>query len=837
MPKTLHVVSPVDGVVVPLEQVPDPVFSEHMLGDGIAVDPSNDTVCAPFDGKIINFNKAAHAFVIGRDGAEVLIHVGLETVSLNGEGFTPLAKDGDEVKQGQPLLKFTPEIIASKAASTFIMIVATAPADTAAFNKTQGSVKTGQPLFDVTLDGAASQEEEAQSFVESAPVTVVNPNGLHARPAAVLAQLASTYPFAVKIVKGENSADAKSTVGLMGLALALNDHVIIRAAGPQEEAQAIIAKIEAGFKDAFGEKGAAAQPIALEVSPAVEEAPADFSKPVELKGLSACAGLAEGMAFLHQTEEISFDENAADPKAELLLLDTTFRAIISETQAKANAEKDGPAKEILTAHLSILQDPMLVQTAQEAVSRGKSAAWGVNEAIRSSIDVLKKTNNRFLMERIADLKDLRRAILLRLNGKPQSAPEIPEGCILLADELLPSEVGALEGRAAGVLLAKGSPTAHASIMLRNMGIPSVVCAGANVLRAPEDCVVCLDGTNASVILNPNDDQLIAFTDRLEANLKARAEEQAAAQNPAVTQDGVRIFVEGNVSNEKEAAHAAENGADGMGLVRTEFLFNGRLQPPTLAEQQAAYQAIVNAANGHTVTFRTLDAGGDKPLPFVDIPPEENPIVGLRGIRIFKRNEAFYRTQIRALLSVKPAEQARIMLPMVAFADEVDFFKQVVSEEKASLGVKADVKLGIMVEVPSAALCSEQMAARADFFSIGTNDLTQYTLAIDRGHKELSAHSDHLHPAVLKLIGLTCAGAKKHQKPVAVCGAMAGDLAAVPFLVGLGVTELAVGGGQIAQVKALVRRLDFKKCAAVAQEALSLTSAKAVRELSKKEFAV
>ena len=275
----------------------------------------------------------------------------------------------------------------------------------------------------------------------------------------------------------------------------------------------------------------------------------------------------------------------------------------------------------------------------------------------------------------------------------------------------------------------------------------------------------------------------------------------------------------------------------MGLVRTEFLFNGRLQPPTLAEQQAAYQAIVNAANGHTVTFRTLDAGGDKPLPFVDIPPEENPIVGLRGIRIFKRNEAFYRTQIRALLSVKPAEQARIMLPMVAFADEVDFFKQVVSEEKASLGIKADVKLGIMVEVPSAALCSEQMAARADFFSIGTNDLTQYTLAIDRGHKELSAHSDHLHPAVLKLIGLTCAGAKKHQKPVAVCGAMAGDLAAVPFLVGLGVTELAVGGGQIAQVKALVRRLDFKKCAAVAQEALSLTSAKAVRELSKKEFAV
>ncbi len=838
MSNKLTVFSPVPGPIVSLEQVPDPVFSERMLGDGLAIDPINDTVYAPFDGTIINFNKAGHALIIGRDGVEVLIHVGLETVSLKGEGFEPLVKEGDQVTKGQPLLKFSQEVISTKAASPLIMIVVTAPADAPALNKASDMVEEGQPLFEVETQGTAAAEAKEESFVESAPVTVVNPNGLHARPAAVLAQLAMSYPHTLQIVKDGHAIDAKSVVGIMGAALALNDQIIIRAAGPEEEARAIIAKVEEGFKNAFGETNAEDTSAPAETAP-VQEGPVDFSKPAELTGLVACAGLAEGKIFLFKTEDIAFEENAADANAEKALLDATLKALVAETQTKAETEKNPAAKEILAAHLGILQDPALVNTAQEAISRGKTAAFGINEAVRYSIDVLKKTNNRFLMERIADLKDLRRAILLRLNGggEEQAAPVVPENSIVLAEELLPSEASSFDGRVAGVLLAQGSPTAHASIILRNMGIPSLVRAGQNVLDIPADAVVCLDADNAKALINPSADAKADFDKRLEQNRKARLQEQADAQKPAETQDGVRIFIEGNVSNEKEAAFATKNGADGMGLVRTEFLFNERAQAPDEAEQRAVYQAVLDASNGNPVTFRTLDAGGDKPLPFVNIPAEENPIVGIRGIRVFKGNEAFYRTQIRALLGVKPAGQGRIMLPMVAFADEVDFFKQVIAEEKVALGVTADVKVGIMVEVPSAALTSEQMAARADFFSIGTNDLTQYTLAIDRGHKELSAQSDHLHPAVLKLIAMTCEGAKKYNRPVAVCGAMAGDLTAIPLLVGLGVTELAVGGGAVAQIKALVRRLNAQKCAEAAQQALTLTSAQQVRELAKKEFGV
>lgn len=818
------VFSPVAGVAVPLEQVPDPVFSEHMLGDGIAVDPTEQTVYAPFDGKIISFNKESHAFVMGANGVEILVHVGLETVTLKGEGFTPLAKTGDLVKKGQPLLTFDPQVLAKKATSSLVMVVVTTPPESVAQAKATGTLQAGDPLFELA---AVSQTQDAaadEPLLESAPLKVLNPNGLHARPAGVLAQLALKYPFPVEIVKQGTAANAKSVVAVMGLALACNDTVTLRAGGPQDQAKAFLAQLETAFKEGLGENISA---------PA---APNDPAAPSEQTALTACAGLAFGTAFPYQAADVSFEETAADSAAEQKRLQQTVQAVIAETESKMAAEKNEEAKTILGAHLSILQDPELAKQAQQFVQAGKSAAYAISEAIRASIGVLQKTGNAFLMERAADLKDLRRALLLRLGGKSQTAPQVPQGCILLAEELLPSEASALEGRAAGVLLAAGSPTAHASIILRNMGIPTVVRGGKKVLDIPAGTPLCLDADQALFIANPTPQQQADFSKRLAQHRQERLEQQQNAREKACTQDGVQIWVEGNVSNEKEAAHAIENGADGLGLVRTEFLFHGRQQAPSLQEQQSVYQAVVTAAQGRPVTLRTLDAGGDKPLPFVHIPKEENPIVGIRGIRAFKHNEDFFRTQLRAMLSVAPKTgNLRIMLPMVAFTEEMDFFKQLIAQEKQALGLQQDVKIGMMVEVPSAALTSSQMAARADFFSIGTNDLTQYTLAIDRGHKELSARADSLHPAVLRLIGLTCEGAKQHGKPVAVCGAMAGEPAAVPFLIGLGVTELAVGGGAIASIKALVRRLDARQCAQAAQKAVALADAKEVRALAKSVF--
>ena len=272
-------------------------------------------------------------------------------------------------------------------------------------------------------------------------------------------------------------------------------------------------------------------------------------------------------------------------------------------------------------------------------------------------------------------------------------------------------------------------------------------------------------------------------------------------------------------------------------MRTEFLFYKGDKAPSLQQQLDLYQKVADNLHGKPVTLRTLDVGGDKPVSYIPLPQEDNPIVGLRGIRNYSQYRELFLTQIRAMLSVKPASSVHIMLPMVTFLDELISYRKLIEEEKQKLGVSTPVQIGIMVEVPSAALMAEQFAKYADFFSIGTNDLTQYTLAIDRGHKTLCAQSDPLDPAVLRLIRLTCQGAEKYKRNVAVCGAIAGDLVAAPVLIGLGVRELAVSANLIAPIKALVRKLDAQKTAALAQQALTLSSANEVRAFVKKELGI
>ena len=835
MPDALSVLSPLNGTAVPLEQTPDPVFSELMLGDGLAVDPSSNILYAPFDAKILNVNKAGHAVVLVSRGIEVLVHVGLETVALKGEGFKVFVKAGDEVKAGQKLLEFDLDMLRKKAASPLVLVVVTSPQGAPVAGKASGAVQTGQTLFSVPFPEEETKAAElpAGSFLQSAPLTVVNLHGLHARPAAVLAKLAAGYPHLIQVAHNGKTADAKSIVALMGLALAFQHQVILRVSGPKEQAAQILAKLEEAFKNGFGENPGGG------FTPETADTPeqTDFSRPVPLRGLCACGGLAKGKAFAIQSSTLSFEENAHNPQAESELLEQTLRTLADKLEAQIAAEKNNESRDILNAHLLLVKDPLLTDSARKTILQGKTAAFAFNAAIRRSVDILKKTNNRFLMERIADLKDIRREVLSLLTGAVRKRPDVPQGSIVVAEDLLPSDVSALPEHTAGVLLAAGSPTAHAGILLRNRGIPTLVRAGNAVLQIPPQTEILLDADAAKAVVAPSEQQLKDFDTRVRQSDQAAEAADKTAFEPALTQDGLHILVEGNVSGPAETARAAKSGADGMGLVRTEFLFQGRAFMPTEEEQRSVYQAVLDAAAGRPVTFRTLDAGGDKPLPFVNIAPEENPIVGIRGVRAFAKNQAFFRTQLRALLAVRPLKNVRIMLPMISFTDEVDFFKQLISEEAAALGVKDAVQTGIMVEVPSAALTAGQLAKRADFFSLGTNDLTQYALAIDRGHKELSTRADHLHPAVLKLISFTCQGAQQYKKPVAVCGAMAGDMAAVPLLVGLGITELAVGAGSVARTKNLIRRLNAAECRAGAQHALTLATAQEVRAFVREKFGV
>ena len=832
MTQPFHLVSPLDGSVVPLEQVPDPVFSEHMLGDGLAIDPQSCELYAPCEGTVLTLNKANHALVLGYNGLEILLHIGLDTVKLEGEGFIPHVKTGDQVRPGQKLISFQMDTLRKKATSPLVLVVVTAPADITLLNKASGNVQQGQPFFSIPAERLLpnASVEDISSFEDSAPFTVSNKNGLHARPAAVLAKLASLYPYAIQIVHNGQTANAKSIVAIMGLGITQGMTISLRACGPKKEARQILAQLEDAFKKGLGETIAVAP---TEENP-VAATTVSFATPVVVRGLCASGGLACGPAFIYKNTRLSFEENSANSQEEFRALETALSTLSKQLETRISEEKNEISRTILNAHLLLLKDPLLADATRKTILQGKTAAFAFNTAIRRSVDILKKTNNQFLMERISDLKDVRREVLALLTGQ-KNRISIPPGSILVAEDLLPSEVSSLPDTLAGVVLSDGSPTSHTGILLRNRAIPTLVHAGPVVQTLPPNTPILLEADAQQAILAPSQEQIKTFLARLQQEKELSAQATQAAHTPARTQDGLLVQVEGNVSTAQETARAAQAGADGFGLVRTEFLFHDCALAPSEEEQYKLYQSILQAAGNTPVTFRLLDTGGDKPLPFINIAPEENPIVGVRGIRVLKNNESFFRAQLRALLRLKPLSQVRIMVPMVAFADEISLIKQMLAEEAPRLHVTEPVQLGIMVEVPSAALQSEQLAPEVDFFSIGTNDLTQYTLAIDRGHKELSVLADSLHPAVLRMIALTCQGAQTHQKPVAICGAMASDLDAVPLLIGFGITQLAVSTGAIARVKALVRRVTLQQCRQAAQHALQLKDAAAVRAYVRNTF--
>ena len=817
-------ISPLDGTVVALEKVPDPVFSEHMLGNGLAILPASQTVFAPLDGTVTNINAAKHALVIKHGDMEVLIHVGLESVTLQGEGFELFIQKGQTVRAGQKLLTFDLNILTKKAASPLVMLVITSPADAPVTVLADEHIKTGLPFFSVRNTAATAETRTSAEVTESAPLLLKNPSGLHARPAAMLAAVAAKHAYFVELCKGRQCADVKSIVSLMGLGLQCNDSVTFRVYGPKETAQPILDQLTAAFESVLGNPETVSEPT---------EETAELTE--NIHGICACGGMACGKAFLLKNSTFSFEENANNPATERETLDRALQVLGEQMKKRLAEEKNAVTRDILNAHLLLLNDPLLASTTRQMIEQGKTAAFAFNSAIRRSVDILKQTKNRFLMERIADLKDLRREVLCQLTGQQRRTLCIPDNSIIIAEELLPSDVSALPQNTAGVLLANGSPTAHAGILLRNRNIPSLVRAGKSILSIPPQTVILLNADTGRVILNPSSEQQKQFEERLRRTREINQQESARAHEPATTQDGLRIYVEGNTAGPEEAARSYAAGAEGIGLVRTEFLFQDRPFAPSEEEQLATYQAILDAQPGQPVTFRLLDAGGDKPMPFINIAPEENPIVGVRGVRALKHNERFFRTQLRALLRVTPQDRVRIMLPMITFVEEVQRFRQILNQEATALGLKETAQLGIMVEVPAVALLAKQFAPHVDFFSIGTNDLTQYTLAIDRNHKDLSPQADALHPAVLRLIAQTCDGALESKKPVAVCGALASEPDAVAFLIGLGVTHLAVSSGMVARIKARIRKSNFHRCRELAQQALQLPDAASVRELAKKNF--
>lgn len=833
----MEIHAPLSGLSVPLAEVPDEVFARLMVGDGLAIDPTSSEVLAPFAGTISQLHQARHALAItSGEGVEVLIHVGLDTVALKGHGFTALVKLGDQVVQSQPLIRFEADVVGRAARSLITVVVVTNLKDGQRLVATKArEVMAGTSVL-LTLElpvlrgaSAALPAVETGTALRSAPIVLPNPSGLHARPAAVLAQQAKRFVSTVRLFRGTASANLKSVVGVMGLSTHQGDAVVVEASGA--DAAEAIAALSKTLREGSGEASMAPPP--LSPAPVVKRA---GTRSGVFEGVSASPGLVLGRVVLLGNTAPSIQEVGGPAPAELQKLDAALATASAQLAALA-AQERGQQADILNVQRELLEDPELLAHTRGVVSQGKSAAFAWNEAFRAQATSMEQLDQPLLRERAVDVRDVGLRLLKVLTGDTTGFGELPENAIVVAAELTPTQLASFpKQRFKGLVTTTGSATSHVAILARGMGVPAVMGVDERVLSLAEGLEVLLDGAAGRLELAPAPGDLVArgkLAERISLLATERKQEQVAAFTVGQTRDGRRLEVVANIKNLADAREAIAGGAEGIGLLRSEFLFYDRDSAPDEAEQRAVYQAIAEVVGpDRPLVVRTLDVGGDKPLPYLPLPREGNPFLGLRGIRVSLDQPQMFRVQLRAMLAAASLTRLHIMFPMISGLEELRAARQLLAEEQRALDVRAEVKVGIMIEVPSAVVLAEALAREVDFFSIGTNDLTQYTLAMDRGHPQLASRADALHPAVLRLIAATVEGARAHQRPVHLCGGIASDPLAAPLLVGLGVTELSVSTPSVGPVKAALARWSFAECEALATDVLRQTTTAEVRALLK-----
>ncbi len=830
--------APLSGQMVPIETVPDPVFAQKMVGDGVSIDPMSQVLLAPCDGEIVQIHSACHAATIKTpEGIEILMHIGLDTVALKGEGFRAKVKVGDRVRTGDMLIEFDADYVALHARSLLTQIVVTNGDRVAEFRPASGMVKAARDtvLELVLVGGTTASAEETGPTVTSQPIIIPNPVGLHARPAAVLVQLAKQYQSTICLHRGSDSANGRSVVAIMGLEVARGDTVTLEATGI--DAAAAIAALEAAVRNGLGESGAVAVTAAsASIAQAEISAPAPRPKsddPNIILGVAASPGVAVGNTYRQRRHEMRVAEHGDSPKAEHRRLDQAIDQAMLEIEslrAKVHGQGDPSQAAIFAAHQELLADPELMDTASSAIAKGKSAAFAWQQTYTAQANTLAQLKSELLAQRANDLRDVGDRVLRILTGVKEEALIVPANTILLAEDLTPSDMANLDpARVVGFATVAGGATSHVAILARAMGLPAIAGIEPRILNQADGTPVILDGTKGRVKLNASVAELEQTQDRIARQKAKRAIDLEHAFEPAITTDGRQIEVVANIGSQKDAEDSLKVGGEGVGLLRTEFVFMEASSAPTEDEQEVIYANILRVLGDRPMIIRTLDVGGDKPLPYLPMAHEENPFLGERGIRLGFDRPELLRTQFRAILKASTAGKARVMFPMIARMEELTMAKAVMEEERQKLGVPP-IEIGIMVEVPAAAVSAERFAEQVDFFSIGTNDLTQYTLAMDRGHPKLAPFVDALNPSVLRMIDLTVRGADQHGKWVGVCGGVAGDPQAVPILVGLGVKELSVSVPVIPAVKAQVRGLSLAQCQELAQQALNLDAAAQVRDL-------
>ncbi|MGN8345708.1 phosphoenolpyruvate--protein phosphotransferase [Pseudomonas sp. SMV71] len=822
--KELTLSAPLSGPVLSLANVPDAVFASGALGDGIAIDPLNDTLYAPCDGDVIHVARTGHAVTLRADnGAEVLLHLGLDTVELRGDGFTMLVKEGARVSNGQPLLRYDVDKVARRCKSLVSLLVITNGEHFQARPVTLLGVKVGEPLLHIVAKntGASPANDQDVGLEVSGQVRIAHRGGLHARPAARVRQTAQGFKSRSQLHFGGRSASCDSLMGMMGLAITEQAQVQVSCRG--SDAEAALQALLTTLSTALAEETHAP-------APAFKPHPHPAEDGV-LHGVCAAPGVAVGPLVRLDGIVLPEDAGGHDVEAQRRQLDQALAQVSDEirlTLDRARTRRNSDEEAIFNAHLALLDDPALLDAARLCIDQGSAATHAWSQSIDAQCRVLQQLGNTLLAERTNDLRDLRQRVLRALLG--QTWPfDVPAGAIVAAQELTPSDLLHLCAQGvAGVCMVGGGATSHVAILARGKGLPCLVALGEALLEQQGQTMV-LDADEGRLELHPTAERLAQVRQLHAEHAERRARQHALAHTPAQTIDGIHIEVAANVASSADAAQALADGADGVGLLRTEFLFVDRHTAPDEQEQRQRYQAVLDAMADKPVIIRTIDVGGDKQLDYLPLPNEANPVLGLRGIRLAQVQPQLLDQQLRALLQTRPLDRCRILLPMVTEVDELLHIRRRLDALANELGLSERPQLGVMIEVPAAALLAEQLAEHADFLSIGTNDLSQYTLAMDRDHAGLAPRVDALHPALLRLIAQACAGAARHGRWIGVCGALAADPLATPVLVGLGVRELSVSAAQIGEIKARVRQLDAVKCACLSAELLTLSSAAAVRQ--------
>ena len=841
----LKVHSPIKGWCASLNDNPDPVFRDRVLGDGVSIDPTQGKVHAPFAGEVLSVPESLHAVNLRADnGAEFLIHIGVDTVAMKGDGFEAHVAAGERVECGQLLLSFDLEKVLRSAASLKTPVLLLSEEFELSGHRDDGPVEPGDVLFEIrpslqvgnTADSLPDQPGDDERIKQL--VAVGLEHGIHARPAANLKAAIANLEASVSCQLGNQPpADARSPVALMSQGISYGDVISITAWGrdSQQALEAVVAHLDPLDLDEAELQARLQAPVATLVN---KKPVAVLDDGAVIRAQPASPGLSMGVAFILASWDAPAQETPGTPVEEKQRLAAALEAVREHLQ-KLSAGGDATGAEIAMAHLALLEDPMITDAAEDLLECGQGASSAWHDAINQSVEILKKVDDKRMLERIDDLKDTNLRVQRTLAGlDPAQGPELTERSILIAENLLPSQLLELDHKqVAGICTAAGGTTSHVAILAISLEIPMLVAAGDEILAVTKGDHLLLDADLGELMVRPAEAEADRFVQHIQEDKHQRKAEQAAAHDECRTRDGTHIHINANLASAQDALAAVGAGAEGCGLLRTEFVFMGRAQAPDVDQQLELYQQISDTLQDRPLVVRTLDAGGDKPISYLNQQDEENPALGVRGIRLSLENRTLLEVQLEALLRLQRSTPLQVMIPMVTSVYEVMDVREILDSLRQSHDLTNPISLGIMIETPAAALIADRLAGLVDFFSIGTNDLTQYVLSMDRGEPRLALRLDTLHPAVLELIRMSANAANKAGIPVAVCGGAAGDMMIAPVLLGLGVRELSMPQSLIARQKARLRELSIPDCISLAESALAMNSAREVRAMMREFYGI